>query len=202
MTRPRTGRRSALTLLGAAAGAVTLTALIAPGTAQAQAAAGPIRIGEINSYKAQPAFLERYRKGWELAVEEVNGAGGVNGRKLEVDLARRQRQPRRCRARGRGTGLARKRRPAGRRLSLAHRPGRLPISRKPEEDVLPRVGTADRQDRLAERQPVHLPAASLDLHADGDAGARRGQGEQEALGHRLSELRVRPVGRGHLQGAD
>ncbi|MET0509788.1 MAG: ABC transporter substrate-binding protein [Burkholderiaceae bacterium] len=84
MTRTRTGRRSALTLLGAAAGAVTLTAVIAPGTAQAQAAAGPIRIGEINSYKAQPAFLEGYRRGWELAVEEVNGAGGVNGRKIEV----------------------------------------------------------------------------------------------------------------------
>ena len=25
-----------------------------------------IRIGELNSYKSQPAFLEPYRKGWEL----------------------------------------------------------------------------------------------------------------------------------------
>ncbi len=44
----------------------------------------PIRIGELNSYKAQPAFLEPYKKGWELAVEEVNAAGGLLGRKLEV----------------------------------------------------------------------------------------------------------------------
>ncbi|GAA5236415.1 ABC transporter substrate-binding protein [Verticiella sediminum] len=50
----------------------------------AGAAEAPIRIGEINSYKAQPAFLEPYRRGWELALEQVNAAGGVNGRKLEV----------------------------------------------------------------------------------------------------------------------
>ncbi len=43
-----------------------------------------IRIGEINSYKAQPAFLEPYRKGMELAVGEVNVAGGIDGRKLEL----------------------------------------------------------------------------------------------------------------------
>jgi branched-chain amino acid transport system substrate-binding protein len=43
-----------------------------------------IKIGEINSYKAQPAFLEPYKKGWELAQEEVNAAGGINGKKLET----------------------------------------------------------------------------------------------------------------------
>lgn len=43
-----------------------------------------LKIGEINSYKAQPAFLEPYRKGMELAVEEINAAGGVNGRPLEL----------------------------------------------------------------------------------------------------------------------
>lgn len=47
-------------------------------------AQGVIKIGELNSYKAQPAFLEPYRKGWEMAVEEINAAGGVLGRKLEV----------------------------------------------------------------------------------------------------------------------
>ena len=50
-------------------------------TAQAQ---GVIKIGEINSYKAQPAFLEPYKKGMELAVEEINAKGGVNGRKIEL----------------------------------------------------------------------------------------------------------------------
>ncbi|MFM8768033.1 MAG: ABC transporter substrate-binding protein, partial [Rubrivivax sp.] len=43
-----------------------------------------IKIGEVNSYKAQPAFLEPYKKGMELAVEEVNAAGGVGGRRLEL----------------------------------------------------------------------------------------------------------------------
>ncbi|MCO5106534.1 MAG: ABC transporter substrate-binding protein [Burkholderiaceae bacterium] len=49
--------------------------------AQAQT---PIRIGELNSYKAQPAFLDPYKKGWELAVEEINASGGLLGRKVEV----------------------------------------------------------------------------------------------------------------------
>jgi branched-chain amino acid transport system substrate-binding protein len=43
-----------------------------------------IRIGELNSYKAFAAFLEPYKKGMELAVEEINRAGGVNGSKLEL----------------------------------------------------------------------------------------------------------------------
>jgi branched-chain amino acid transport system substrate-binding protein len=42
------------------------------------------KIGEVNSYKAQPAFLEPYKKGMELAVEEINSNGGVNGRKVEL----------------------------------------------------------------------------------------------------------------------
>ncbi len=48
------------------------------------AAQDTLKIGEINSYKAQPAFLEPYKKGWELAVEEVNASGGVLGKKLQV----------------------------------------------------------------------------------------------------------------------
>jgi len=43
-----------------------------------------IKLGEINEYKQFPAFLEPYRKGMELAIEEVNAAGGVLNRKLEV----------------------------------------------------------------------------------------------------------------------
>jgi len=48
------------------------------------AAQNVIKIGEVNSYKAQPAFLEPYKKGMELAVDEINAAGGVNGKKLEL----------------------------------------------------------------------------------------------------------------------
>src|SRR5919109_953541 len=35
-----------------------------------------IKIGELNSYKVFPAFLEPYKKGMELALEEANRAGG------------------------------------------------------------------------------------------------------------------------------
>jgi len=55
------------------------TTLTTPAFAQST-----IKIGEINSYKAQPAFLAPYRKGMELAVEQANAAGGVNGKKLEL----------------------------------------------------------------------------------------------------------------------
>jgi branched-chain amino acid transport system substrate-binding protein len=44
----------------------------------------PIRIGEISSYSTVPAFTIPYRNGWQLAVEEINAAGGLLGRKVEV----------------------------------------------------------------------------------------------------------------------
>jgi branched-chain amino acid transport system substrate-binding protein len=62
--------------------AMALAGLIAPvATAVAQ---DVIKIGEVNSYKAQPAFLEPYKKGMELAVEEINASGGVNGKKIQL----------------------------------------------------------------------------------------------------------------------
>ena len=48
------------------------------------ALAQTIKLGEINEYKQFPAFLEPYRKGMELAADEVNAAGGVLGSKLEI----------------------------------------------------------------------------------------------------------------------
>ncbi len=47
-------------------------------------AADTIKIGEVNSYKTQPAFLGPYKNGMLLAVEEINAAGGVNGKPLEL----------------------------------------------------------------------------------------------------------------------
>jgi len=44
----------------------------------------PIKIGEINSYRLQAAFVEPHKRGMELAIEEINAAGGVLGRKLEL----------------------------------------------------------------------------------------------------------------------
>jgi len=67
---------------GFLAGATALATLGAPSILRAQT--GPIKIGEVNSYTAQPAFLKPYRQGWELALEKVNAAGGVIGRKLET----------------------------------------------------------------------------------------------------------------------
>lgn len=48
------------------------------------AQAQPIKIGELNSYKQFTAFLDPYKKGWELALDEINKSGGVLGRKIEV----------------------------------------------------------------------------------------------------------------------
>jgi branched-chain amino acid transport system substrate-binding protein len=50
----------------------------------APALAQTIRLGELNEYKQFPAFLDPYRKGMELAVDEINAAGGVLGRRIEV----------------------------------------------------------------------------------------------------------------------
>ncbi|UST55996.1 ABC transporter substrate-binding protein (plasmid) [Comamonadaceae bacterium OTU4NAUVB1] len=62
-----------------AAAVASLAVVLVPAHAQ-----GTIKIGEINSYKAQPAFLEPYKKGMELAVVEINAKGGIDGRKVEL----------------------------------------------------------------------------------------------------------------------
>ena len=54
------------------------------GWAPMAAAQEPIRIGELNSYKVFAAFLEPYKKGMELAVDEINASGGVLRRKIEI----------------------------------------------------------------------------------------------------------------------
>ena len=59
-------------------------AIAVAGFANSAMAQSEIKIGEINSYSLLPAFTEPYRKGWQLAVEEINAAGGINGKKLVV----------------------------------------------------------------------------------------------------------------------
>jgi branched-chain amino acid transport system substrate-binding protein len=61
---------------------IALAALTAAGAAPALAQT-TIKVGELNSYKSQPAFLDPYRRGIELALDEINAAGGVLGKKLE-----------------------------------------------------------------------------------------------------------------------
>ncbi len=63
---------------------IALSSVLAVSISTAAVAQNTIRIGEVNSYKAQPQFLEPYKKGWELAVEEINASGGLLGKKLEV----------------------------------------------------------------------------------------------------------------------
>lgn len=70
---PTLPRRAAL--LGAAA------SLAAPAL---HAQPSVIRIGEINSYSAIPAFLLPYRQAWQMAEEEINAAGGIAGRRIET----------------------------------------------------------------------------------------------------------------------
>ncbi|MBE9556591.1 MAG: ABC transporter substrate-binding protein [Proteobacteria bacterium] len=60
------------------------TVIAASTFANGAQAAETIKIGEINSYSRLPAFTQPYKNGWELAVEEINSAGGVLGRQIEV----------------------------------------------------------------------------------------------------------------------
>ena len=64
--------------------AVPAAALLAALAAAGGAGAQTVKVGEINSYSAQPAFTLPYRNGWQLYVDGLNAAGGVLGRKLEV----------------------------------------------------------------------------------------------------------------------
>ena len=64
-------------MLGLAFAAV----LMASAAARAE---GEIKVGEINSYSALPGFTDPYRKGMELALKEINDAGGIKGKKLVI----------------------------------------------------------------------------------------------------------------------
>ena len=60
--------------LGVVAGTLTVGAPVQ--------AAGEIKIGDINSYTRLPAHTIPYRQGAILAIEEINNAGGLLGKKL------------------------------------------------------------------------------------------------------------------------
>ena len=67
-----------------AAGLIVFASLAAFSPWSGSHAQGVLKIGEVNSYKAQPAFLEPYKKGMELAVDQINAAGGLLGKKVEL----------------------------------------------------------------------------------------------------------------------
>ena len=64
-----------------AAGAALVAGIMAGKPAVAQ---DTIKIGELNSYSRFAAFTVPYKQGFELALEEINAAGGIGGKKLEV----------------------------------------------------------------------------------------------------------------------
>ncbi|MBT8371282.1 MAG: ABC transporter substrate-binding protein [Deltaproteobacteria bacterium] len=47
-------------------------------------AADTIKVGEVQTYSRMESFTHPYRNGWQLALEEINNAGGVMGKKIEV----------------------------------------------------------------------------------------------------------------------
>lgn len=84
MASVRIGRRGLVRATAAAATGIATVTLGRPGLLRAQGNA-PVRIGEVNSYTSQPAFLLPYRNAWILAQEQINARGGVlGGRPLET----------------------------------------------------------------------------------------------------------------------
>ena len=61
--------------------AAGVAAMLVPGLAQS---ADTIKIGDINSYKTLPAHTLPYKYGVDLAIEQINAAGGVLGKQLEI----------------------------------------------------------------------------------------------------------------------
>ncbi len=52
--------------------------------AAAHSPAAPIRVGELMSYTQYAEVATHWKRGWQLALDEVNAAGGIHGRPLEV----------------------------------------------------------------------------------------------------------------------
>ena len=50
----------------------------------AAVAADTIKVGDVQTYSKLASFTHPYRNGWQLALEEINNAGGVMGKKIEV----------------------------------------------------------------------------------------------------------------------
>ena len=101
---PRKPRR---TIPAAVAAVVlaTLAACSAPGesTGGSADAIGPIKIANVNAQSGQLSPLGKWEnKGVKLAIDEVNKAGGINGRQIQLDLFDDQGDP------TVGTNLARK----------------------------------------------------------------------------------------------
>ncbi|MGD2038172.1 MAG: ABC transporter substrate-binding protein [Desulfobacterales bacterium] len=65
---------------------ILLTAMLtlSLGISPAVFAADTIKVGDVQTYSKLASFTHPYRNGWQLALEEINKAGGVMGKKIEV----------------------------------------------------------------------------------------------------------------------
>lgn len=58
--------------------------MFASGVTPSVFAGDTIKVGEIQTYSKLTSFTFPYRNGWQLALEEINNAGGVMGKNIEV----------------------------------------------------------------------------------------------------------------------
>ena len=87
-------RRSALKGIATTAG-VAAVSLAAPGIIRRASAADPIKVGVISPLTgAWTVYGKAHSAGFELAVDEINAAGGVLGRKFEIILGDSKTEPR------------------------------------------------------------------------------------------------------------
>jgi len=61
-----------------------IASILMLGATSSGSAADTIKVGEIQTYSKLTNFTFPYRNGWQLALEEINNAGGVMGKKIEV----------------------------------------------------------------------------------------------------------------------
>jgi branched-chain amino acid transport system substrate-binding protein len=62
-----------------------LLVLIVLGVPQTSRSEAPIKVGVIDSYTGAAAFITKQAlNGWNMAVDEFNAKGGLNGRKIEI----------------------------------------------------------------------------------------------------------------------
>ena len=94
LTMTASSRRSVLKNLALSAG-LTGVSLAAPGILRSARAEGPIKVGLISPLTgAWTVYGKAHSAGFELGVDEINAAGGVLGRKIEIVVGDSKTEPR------------------------------------------------------------------------------------------------------------
>ena len=159
-----------------------------------------ILVGEFASLTGKEAtFGISSHEGTALAIEEINAAGGVLGKKLELHHRGRPVQGRRTGQRGEQADLEGRRRRDARRSRLQPLAGSradLPAERHPDD-----LARLDESEGDGDRR-LHLPRLlhrSLPGHGDGELRHQDAQGEEGRRLHRREE-RLQQGPREVLQG--